>query len=166
MKVFANTSIILALIFIIGPRAAYSEEIQSIKLLDTIGRMLALQPCSKPIDVVTKAINNKYDQQLKDGQRRTECPGLTVEVYVANSSQPAVILPELVQLYTRNPKLPKSFSIGSSISKVQKLLGDPLASNKESFTYSLSSERPDEDTVSFFHKNGKVIKIIWSWSVD
>jgi hypothetical protein len=159
-------SIFLTLIFMIGPRAAYSEEIQFIKSLDTIGRTLAVQPCAKPVNVVTKVVNNKHDQQVNDGLRRTECPGLTVEVYVANSSQPAVVLPELVQLYTRNPKLPKSFSIGSSISKVQKLLGDPLASNKESFTYSLSSERPEEDTVSFFHKNGKVIKIIWSWSVD
>jgi len=133
--------------------------------LDALGRVIARDKCARPKKVVVKQVPNRYEN-VTDEIKTYFCSGYRVVVYEAHASNVVRELPMEVTLTRSIPGLPPNLSIGRKVGDVRAMLGTPYSESETELVYSLSDERPGEDTITFRLKAGRIDGVIWSWNVD
>lgn len=133
--------------------------------LDRIGRQITKEKCVRPTRVIVERVKNRYENVM-DEIKTFSCPGYRVVVYEAHASGVVRELPMGVVLNGSISKVLPAFSAGMEAGRVREMLGATYSENGKELVYSLSEERPGEDTVTFRLEHGRVKSIIWGWDVD
>lgn len=133
--------------------------------LDETGRKITKEKCAHPRKVVVERIKNRYEDVI-DEIKTFSCAGYRVVAYEAHASGIVRELPKSVVLTSSISKFLPTFAKGMKANRVRELLGSPYSESEIELVYSLSEERPGEDTIAFRLVHGRVESIVWGWDVD
>ena len=158
----ATTRIAIAFAAVILHDVAQATE--PLANLDKIGREIAAHPCKKPhTTFVTRT--NVHDETVRDRYVTQRCNGVASKVLRSSVSNYRNTIALSARTDQIDYRLPPRIRVGQPNSKIKGLLGTPETEHHDSLTYLLPSETREE-TVSFFHKRGRVTSVVWEWYFD
>lgn len=85
--------------------------------------------------------------------------------YVSTQASDPTGLAMALKVRHRGSGVPKFLEIGSPVSVALNKLGRPTTHNGDTFTYAIEDE-VSEDKFTIVAKNGSIISLVWSWSLD
>jgi hypothetical protein len=134
--------------------------------LDAVGRAIANEKCQRPSEVKTQFVVQPLTPNATDEMQSHMCRGFRVAVYRSALGDSAREFPMSVVVEAAHPLLPSEWSIGATAAGVRARLGVPYRAAGESFSYSLRSQQPGSDVLTFETEAGIVRAVVWSWEID
>lgn len=142
-------------------RAAYTLE-----QLDAVGRALATERCHRPAEIKTSFIRHPTRRDVADEMQSIDCRSFRIAVYRSMAQSPPRESPMSVVLQGGHPLASGPWAVGGSAREIRSVLGSPMRVFGESLVYSLSPQRPGQDTLTFEVDKGIVVAVSWSWDVE
>lgn len=132
--------------------------------LDRIGRTIVREGCRKPLSFKRERVVSPGGGL--DAVYNTECPGFTFATFAPRVGPASKARPMELKVSAAHPRVPADLGVGATADSVRSKLGLPYETRGEQLVYSLASDRPEEDSLTFEVQGGVVKSLVWSWETD
>ena len=132
--------------------------------LDRIGRTIVREGCRKPLSFKRERVVSPGGGL--DAVYNTECPGFTFATFAPRVGPASKARPMELKVSAAHPRVPADLGVGATAESVRSKLGLPYETRGEQLVYSLASDRPEEDSLTFEVQGGVVKSLVWSWETD